>query len=177
MSSSLVSQRKKPYQNRLKTSLECLVNKRQPLTSNRNVLPDFFAMSNRDKNNHPNSGSRQPYGRNLFRALGSQVVKEAVNMILKSSFYCCIGCQYKRVDFRIACFVFKSLNNLPPSYIQGLIAVYKPTRASGSSASISLKSFISSKSFVGRAFSFNAPKIWNNLSHGTRSCTTFQSFN
>ena len=39
------------------------------------MLPDFFAMSNRDKNNRPNSGSRQPYGRNLFRALGSQVVK------------------------------------------------------------------------------------------------------
>ena len=39
------------------------------------MLPDFFAMSNRDKNNRSNSGSRQPYGRNLFRALGSQVVK------------------------------------------------------------------------------------------------------
>ena len=39
------------------------------------MLPDFFGMSNRDKNNRPNSGSGQPYGRNLFWALGSQVVK------------------------------------------------------------------------------------------------------
>ena len=30
----------------------------------------------------------------------------------------------KRVDFKIACFVFKSLNNLSPSYIQDLIEVF-----------------------------------------------------
>ena len=82
----------------------------------------------------------------------------------------------KRVDFKIACLVFKSLNNLSPSYIQDLIEIYKPTRALQSSASIYLKTPIPPNSFVGRAFSFNAPKIWNNLSHGTRSCTSLQSF-
>ena len=82
----------------------------------------------------------------------------------------------KRVDFKIACLVFKSLNNLSPSYIQDLIEIYKPTRTLRSSASISLKAPIPPNAFVGRAFSFNAPKIWNNLSHGTRSCTSLQSF-
>ena len=77
----------------------------------------------------------------------------------------------KRVDFKIACLVFKSLNNLSPSYIQDLIEIYQPTRALRSSASISLKRPIPPVSFVGRA-----PKIWNNLSHGTRSCTSLQSF-
>ena len=64
----------------------------------------------------------------------------------------------KRVDFKIACPVFKSLNNLLPSYIQDLIELYKPTRALRSSASISLKTSIPHNSFVGRAFSFNALK-------------------
>ena len=67
-------------------------------------------------------------------------------------------------------------NNLSPSYIQDLIEIYKPTRTLRLSASISLKTPIPSNAFVGRAFSFNAPKIWNNLSHGTRSCTSLQSF-
>ena len=98
-------------------------------------------------------------------------------MILKSSLDYCIGCQdKKRVDFKIACLVFKSLNNLSPSYIQDLIEIYKPTRALRSSASISLKTPIPPNSFLGRAFSFNAPKFWNNLSQVTRSCTSLQSF-
>ena len=58
---------------------------------------------------------------------------------------------------------------------QDLIEIYKPTRTLPSSASISLKTSIPPNSFVGRAFSFNAPKIWNNLSHRTRSCTSLQS--
>ena len=82
----------------------------------------------------------------------------------------------KRVDFKIACLVFKPLNNLSPSYIQDVIEIYKPTRALRSSASISLQKPIPPNAFVGKAFSFNAPKIWNNLSHGTRSCTSLQSF-
>ena len=82
----------------------------------------------------------------------------------------------KRVDFKIACLVFKSLNKFSPSHIQDLIEIYEPTRTLQSSASISLKIPIPPNSFVGRAFSINAPKIWNNLSHGTRSCTSLQSF-
>ena len=53
----------------------------------------------------------------------------------------------KRVDFKTACLVFKSLNNLSPSYIQDLIEIYKPTRALRSSASISLKTSITPNSF------------------------------
>ena len=100
-----------------------------------------------------------------------------INFHLQSSLGYCIGCQYKkRIDFKIACLVFKSLNNLSPSYIQDLIEIYKPTRTLRSSASISLKTPIPPNAFVGRAFSFNAPKIWNNLCHGTRSCASLQSF-
>ena len=55
----------------------------------------------------------------------------------------------KRVDFKIACLVFKSLNNLSPSYTQVLIEIYKPTRALRSSASISLKTPIPPNAFVG----------------------------
>ena len=99
------------------------------------------------------------------------------NMILKVSLIIAlVACAKKRVDFKIACLIFKSLNNLPPSYIQDLLEIYKPTRAMRPSASISLKTSIPPNSFVGRAFSFNAPKIGNNVSHGTRSCASFQSF-
>ena len=82
----------------------------------------------------------------------------------------------KRVGFKNSCLVFKSLNNLSPSYIQDLIEIYKPTRALRSSASTSLKTPIRPNSFVGTAFSLNAPEIGNNLSYGTRSCTSLQSF-
>ena len=100
-----------------------------------------------------------------------------VNMILKSSLDYCIGCQYKkRVDFKIACLVLKPLNNLSPSYIQYLIEIYKPTRAVRSSASMCLKTPIPPYSFVGRAFSFNASKIWNNLSHEDERLYIITSF-
>ena len=61
----------------------------------------------------------------------------------------------KRVDFKIACLVFKSLNNFSPSNIQDLIEIYKPTRTVQSSASFSLKTSIPPNAFVDRAFSFN----------------------
>ena len=55
----------------------------------------------------------------------------------------------KRVDFKIACLVFKSLNNLSPSNIQDLIEIYKPTRTLRSSESISLKTPMPRNAFVG----------------------------
>ena len=62
------------------------------------------------------------------------------------------------------------------NYNQDLIEINKRARALQSSASISLKTPIPPNSFIGRAFSFNAPKIWNNVFHGPRSCTSLQSF-
>ena len=58
----------------------------------------------------------------------------------------------KRVDLKIVCLVFKSLNNLLPSCIQDVIVLYEPTGSFRSFASISLETSIPPNSFVGRAF-------------------------
>ena len=69
-----------------------------------------------------------------------------------------------RIEFKILLLTFKALNNMAPVYLEELIAPYQPTRALRSQNSGLLVVPKVSKSRVGaRAFSYQAPLLWNHL--------------
>ena len=82
----------------------------------------------------------------------------------------------KRIDFKIACYTYKCLHDLAPSYLKELLEIYEPGRILRSSVSLVLKTRRASTCFEERAFSIAAPKIWNSLSSDTRNSKDFQSF-
>ena len=81
-----------------------------------------------------------------------------------------------RIDFKIACHVYKCLHGLPPLYFSELIEEYKPSRTLRSSNSNLLLEHRSQTKFQECALYFYDPKIWNSLSVNTKNCDTFQSF-
>ena len=83
----------------------------------------------------------------------------------------------RRIDFKLACYTYKCLHNLAPSYLQDLLEIYQPGRAlRSSSGSILLNTRLLSTLFEERSFSNAAPKVWNALSSTTRNSKNFQSF-
>ena len=69
-----------------------------------------------------------------------------------------------RIVFKILLLIFKSLNNLAPSYISDLLTPYIPSRSLRSSNQCLLvvpKSI--QKSYGDRAFAVVAPRLWNAL--------------
>ena len=81
-----------------------------------------------------------------------------------------------RIDFKIACHVYKCLHGLAPPYLSELIEEYKPSRTLRSSNSNLLLEHRSQTKFEKRALYFYAPKIWNSLSVNAKNCDTVQSF-
>ena len=81
-----------------------------------------------------------------------------------------------RIDFKIACHVYKCFHGLAPPYLSELIEEYKPSRTLRSSNSNLILEHRSQTKFEDRALYFYAPKIWNSLSVNTKNCDTFQSF-
>ena len=75
-----------------------------------------------------------------------------------------------RIDFKIACHVYKCLHGLAPRYLSELFEeYYKPSRTL-------LLEHRSQTKFEEHALYFYGPKIWNGLSVNTKNCDTFQSF-
>ena len=69
-----------------------------------------------------------------------------------------------RIEFKILLLTFKALNNMAPVYLEELLVPYQPTRALRSQNSGLLVVPKVSKSRVGaRAFSYQAPLLWNHL--------------
>ena len=69
-----------------------------------------------------------------------------------------------RIVFKILSLVFKSLNNLAPSYISDLLTPYIPSRSlRSSSQSLLVVPRSIQKSYGGRAFAAAAPWLWNAL--------------
>ena len=69
-----------------------------------------------------------------------------------------------RIVFKILLLVFKSLNNLAPSYISDLLTSYIPSRSLRSSnQSLLVVPRSIQKSYGGRAFAVAAPRLWNAL--------------
>lgn len=82
-----------------------------------------------------------------------------------------------RIEFKILLLTFKALNNIAPLYLKELLIPYKPTRALRSQNSSLLVVPKFSKSRVGaRAFSHQAPRLWNNLPLSVREAVTICSF-
>ena len=69
-----------------------------------------------------------------------------------------------RIVFKILLLVFKSLNNLAPSYISDLLTPYIPSRSLRSSnQSLLVVPRSIQKSYGDRAFAVAAPRLWNAL--------------
>jgi hypothetical protein len=82
----------------------------------------------------------------------------------------------RRIDFKIACTVFKCIHDSAPDYLKCLIQIRKPNRTLRSSTSLLLERKMSKSKFLDRSFIHAAPAVWNSLSEKTRNCQTLASF-
>jgi hypothetical protein len=83
----------------------------------------------------------------------------------------------QRIKFKTLTIVYKTLNNLAPSYLCDLIEPYVPSRNLRSSHQNVLKvPFTNSSLVISRAFSVNGPRLWNELPGDVRSATSLDSF-
>ena len=69
-----------------------------------------------------------------------------------------------RIIFKILLLVYKSLNNLAPTYLNGLLKNYKPSRnlRSVDQGLLTIPRF-SQRTYVDNTFTVAAPKLWNAL--------------
>ena len=81
-----------------------------------------------------------------------------------------------RIEYKIACLVFKCLAGSAPTYLNSHIKQYQPPRSLRSSNSLTLETHLSRTKLSDRSFTNAAPRIWNSLSYNTRSSETFDSF-
>ena len=82
-----------------------------------------------------------------------------------------------RIDYKIALFCFKALNNLCPLYIANLIKPYTPNRCLRSYNSNTLEvPQTRLKTYGDRAFAAYAPRVWNSLPRQVREANTITSF-
>ena len=76
----------------------------------------------------------------------------------------------KRIIFKLALLIFKSLNGLAPLYLQELLH-YAP-----SSSSVRLYVPRTNSSHGSRAFSVIGPKVYNSLPNDIKECTDIDTF-
>ena len=84
-----------------------------------------------------------------------------------------------RIDFKILCLIYKSLHEMAPTYLSGLLSVKTPARTTRSNANnaISLNvPFTKRRSFADRAFSVYGPKLWNGLLPEIRAIDNYVTF-
>ncbi len=81
------------------------------------------------------------------------------------------------IDFKILLITYKALNGLAPQYLSELLSHYSPPRPLRSQNSGHLIiPRISQSTVGGRAFSYLAPKLWNNLPNTVREADTLCQF-
>ena len=83
-----------------------------------------------------------------------------------------------RIDFKIACIVYKCLNNQAPSYLLDLITPYvpaRPLRSQNDPTKLVLPKF-KLKTFGYRSFSVAGPTVWNEVPQHIRETETFDAF-
>jgi hypothetical protein len=82
-----------------------------------------------------------------------------------------------RVQYKVLLLTYKALNGLAPPYLAELLQVYQPTRQLRSASQHLLTVPVARYVTVGdRAFSNNAPKLWNSLPLEVRASTSVGSF-
>ena len=81
------------------------------------------------------------------------------------------------VKFKILLLTYKSINGLGPAYLRDALVPYQPIRALRSQNAGLLVVPRVSKSTVGaRAFSYQAPILWNQLPANIKECDTVSTF-
>ncbi|XP_074521138.1 uncharacterized protein LOC141786458 [Halichoeres trimaculatus] len=82
-----------------------------------------------------------------------------------------------RIEFKILLLTYKALNGIGPSYLKDLIVPYNPSRSLRSQhAGLLVVPRVSKSSMGGRAFSYQAPLLWNNLPVEVRGADTVSTF-
>jgi hypothetical protein len=82
-----------------------------------------------------------------------------------------------RITFKVLLLVYKAIHTQIPSYIHELLKEYIPPRTLRSSDHGKLiVPHTRTKRYGERAFSYAAPKLWNNLPINIRKCQSIQSF-
>uniref|UniRef100_A0A669EZ97 Reverse transcriptase domain-containing protein n=1 Tax=Oreochromis niloticus TaxID=8128 RepID=A0A669EZ97_ORENI len=82
-----------------------------------------------------------------------------------------------RIEFKILLLTYKVLNNQAPSYLNDLVVPYHPIRALRSrSAGLLAVPRVFKSRMGGRAFSFQAPLLWNQLPVWIRETDTISTF-
>ena len=82
-----------------------------------------------------------------------------------------------RIRYKILLLTFKCIHGLAPSYLSGLITVYKPARELRSQNKVTLRrSNFTNNSYGYRAFQTCAPQLWNELPDDIQICDNVNSF-
>uniref|UniRef100_A0AAR2KHK1 Reverse transcriptase domain-containing protein n=1 Tax=Pygocentrus nattereri TaxID=42514 RepID=A0AAR2KHK1_PYGNA len=82
-----------------------------------------------------------------------------------------------RIDYKILLLTYKALHGLAPEYLRDLISYYEPPRLLRSQgAGFLVVPKIQRSSAGGRAFSYKAPQLWNNLPDNVRDSDTVSIF-
>ncbi len=108
------------------------------------------------------------------RFLKGQRKFDHVTPILKSLHWLPV---HHRIEFKILLYVFKSINNLAPSYLSDLLYPYNPTRNLRSGDQRLLSVPRSRLKYRGdRAFAVAGPRLWNSLPAYIRSAQSLTVF-
>ena len=82
-----------------------------------------------------------------------------------------------RIEFKILLLTYKTVNGQAPSYLKDLIVPYHPNRALRSeTAGLLVVPRVSRSRMGGRAFSYQAPLLWNQLPLWVREADTLSTF-
>ena len=108
------------------------------------------------------------------RVLTRTKIRDHISPVLASQHWLPVK---SRIEFKILLLTFKALNSMAPLYLKELIVPYQPTRVLRSQNSGLLVIPKVSKSRVGtRAFSYQAPLLWNHLPLLVREADTICTF-
>ena len=82
-----------------------------------------------------------------------------------------------RIDFKVLLITFKALNGLAPPYLKDLLHPYIPARTLRSqNAGLLIVPRVGKCTLGGRAFSYRAPLLWNNLPSDIRGADSLPIF-
>jgi len=77
----------------------------------------------------------------------------------------------QRIDYKFALTTYKALVTNQPTYLRSMLTIDKPARALRSGSKVVMLNIPYCKTVtVARAFSNNAPRIWNGLPKVVRDC-------
>ena len=87
---------------------------------------------------------------------------------------------YFRIKFKIACIVFKCLNESDsPSYLQNMLCLKRTaynTRSTDTEAKTLVVPVVKRKTFASRSFAIAGPIVWNELPNNVRTIPTYNDF-